>query len=344
MPRVLLTGGSGFIAVHVLEALLKQGHSVVTSVRSESKAQMLRDTFPDASKDKLDFVLVDDIARPGAFDNAVKSDPPFEWVIHTASPFHYNVTDTRKDLLDPAIIGTTGVLKAVKENAPSVKRVWLTDETQVITSSFAAIFSATNGNRPGYTYSEKDWNPITEEEAIQNPANAYRASKTFAEKAAWDFVEREKPSFSLATVCPPLVFGPIHPKLQTLDTLNTSNQRIRNMMLGQMQDEVSPSGIHIWVDVRDLALAHINAAERDEAQGKRFFVTAGYYSNSELADHIRDLMPELEGKIAKKGGEFPEGGHFEYDNSRTKKILGVDFRTLKEMVKDTIPTLQAIGA
>ena len=123
MPRVLLTGGSGFIAVHVLEALLSQGHSVVTSVRSETKAQMLRDTFPNASKDNLDFVLVDDIARSGAFDDAVKSDPPFEWVIHTASPFHYNVTDTRKDLLDPAIMGTTGVLKAVKENAPTVKRV-----------------------------------------------------------------------------------------------------------------------------------------------------------------------------------------------------------------------------
>lgn len=123
MVRVLLTGGSGFIAVHCLESLLKQGHSVVTSVRSEKKAQMIRDTFPDVGKDNLDFVLVDDIARPGAFDEAVKSDPPFEWVLHTASPFHFNVTDTKKDLLDPAIIGTTGILKAIKKNGPSVKRV-----------------------------------------------------------------------------------------------------------------------------------------------------------------------------------------------------------------------------
>ncbi|KAL8869022.1 MAG: hypothetical protein Q9174_004582 [Haloplaca sp. 1 TL-2023] len=344
MTRVLLTGGSGFIAVHVLEALLKQGHSVVTSVRSETKAQMLRDTFPDASKDRLDFVIVDDIARPGAFDEAVKSDPPFDWAIHTASPFHFNVTDTKKDLLDPAIIGTTGVLKAINENAPSVKRVWLTNGPQVITSSFASIFSPTIGNRPGYTYSEKDWNPITEEEAIQNPPNAYRASKTFAEKAAWDFVEKEKPASDQLQMCPPLVFGPIHPKLQTLDTLNTSNQRIRDMMLGKMQDEIPPSGVHIWIDVRDLALAHVRAAERDEAQGKRFFVTAGYYSNSELADCLKELSPGLEGKIAKKGGEFPEGGYFDFDNSRTKETLGVEFRSLKEMVKDTIPTLKAIGA
>ena len=57
------------------------------------------------------------------------------------------------------------------------------------------------GTRPGYVYSEKDWNPITEEEAIQNPSNGYRASKTFAEKAAWDFVETEKPNFNIVTVC-----------------------------------------------------------------------------------------------------------------------------------------------
>ena len=123
MTRVLLTGGSGFIAAHVLEALLAQGHSVVTSVRSEAKAQLLRDTFPSVGKDKLDFVYVADIAKEGAFDEAVKSDPTFEWVIHTASPVNFDVTDTQKYLLDPAINGTTGILKAIKKNAPGVKRV-----------------------------------------------------------------------------------------------------------------------------------------------------------------------------------------------------------------------------
>ncbi|KAL8925428.1 MAG: hypothetical protein Q9208_003520 [Pyrenodesmia sp. 3 TL-2023] len=298
MTRVLLTGGSGFIAAHVLEALLAQGHSVVTSVRSETKAQMLRDTFPGVGKDQLDFVYVADIAQEGAFDEAVKSDPPFEWVIHTASPFHLNVTDAQKDLLDPAIIGTTGILKAIKKNAPNVKRV-------VITSSFAAIFSPQVGNRPEHTYSEKDWNTITAEEATQDPLSGYRASKTFAEKAAWDFVEKEKPNFTVSTMNPPMVFGPIHPKLQTLDTLNTSNQRIRDLMMGKMADEMPTGGVKIWVDVRDLALAHTRAAERPEAAGKRFFVTAGYYSYRDLADAIHDLLPDV--KIAAKGGEFPEG-------------------------------------
>ncbi|KAL6400058.1 hypothetical protein AUP68_15750 [Ilyonectria robusta] len=123
MTRVLLTGGSGFIATHVLEILLSRGHSVVTTVRSLDKAENIKKAHPDVGKDRLDFAIVPDIARLDAFDSAVVSEPPFEAVIHTASPFHYNVTDVQKDLLDPAIVGTTGILKAIAKNAPTVKRV-----------------------------------------------------------------------------------------------------------------------------------------------------------------------------------------------------------------------------
>jgi nucleoside-diphosphate-sugar epimerase len=105
-------------------------------------------------------------------------------------------------LLDPAVIGTTGILKSIKKSAPSVKRV-------VITSSFAAIVDPGKGNWPGHVYSEDDWNPITHEEAQESPQAGYRASKTFAEKAAWEFLDKEKPNFTVATINPPLVFGPI---------------------------------------------------------------------------------------------------------------------------------------
>lgn len=116
-------GGSGFIAAHVLDVLLERGHSVVTTVRSNEKGQKILDNHPKVSKEKLDFVIVEDIAKRGAFDKAVQSEPPFETIIHTASPFHFNVTDTKKDLLDPAVIGTTGILESTKNHAPTVKRV-----------------------------------------------------------------------------------------------------------------------------------------------------------------------------------------------------------------------------
>ena len=96
---------------------------MVITVRSTDKGQKILDNHPKVSKDRLDFVLVEDIAKLGAFDKAVQSNPPFEAIIHTASPFHFNITDTKKDLLDPAIIGTTGVLESAKKHAPTVKRV-----------------------------------------------------------------------------------------------------------------------------------------------------------------------------------------------------------------------------
>jgi len=339
MTRVLLTGGSGFIAAHVLEYLLEHGHSVVTTVRSTEKAQKIKEAHPKIGKDKLDFVIVEDIAQEGAFDNAVKSNPPFEAVIHTASPFHFNVTDTKKDLLDPAIIGTTGILKAIKKNAPTVKKV-------VITSSFASLVDGAKGNRPGHPYSEKDWNPITPEQALENPSNGYRASKVFAEKAAWEFIEKEKPNFTVTTMCPPLVLGPIIHYLNSLDAVNTSNQRVRNVIQGQFKDEIPDTGTYLWVDVRDLALAHVLAIEKPEAVNKRFFVTAGYFSNKEISNIVRKNFPALKSLPSEStpGGDYPSGGIYKYDNSQTINVLGIKFRSLEDSITDTVKSLQAVGA
>lgn len=81
-------------------------------------------------------------------------------------------------------------------------------------------------------------------------------------------------------------------------------------MLGKYKDNLPPTGTFLWTDVRDLALAHVRAAERREAAGKRFFITAGYFSNRQIADIIAEEFPELGEKIAGKEieGDFdPEG-------------------------------------
>jgi len=340
MTRVLLTGGSGFIAAHILDILLQHGHSVVTTVRSKDKAKMIAENHKQYGKDVLDFAIVEDIAQPDAFENAVISDPPFEAVIHTASPFHFNTTDVQKELLDPAIIGTTGILKCIKKSAPSVKRV-------IITSSFASIINPFKGNWPEHTYSEADWNPITPQQATENPQNGYRASKTFAEKAAWEFVENEKPNFAISTMCPPLVLGPIVHYLNSLDALNTSNQRVRDFIQGKSKNELPPTGTFIWVDVRDLALCHVLAMEKDAAANKRFFVTAGYFSNKEIVEAIRKHYAEYSDFLPSEkaaGGDYPKDGIYKYDNRRVQEILGIKFRSLEESIVDTVKSLQAVGA
>ncbi|PSN60796.1 NADPH-dependent methylglyoxal reductase-like protein GRE2 [Corynespora cassiicola Philippines] len=338
MAKVLLTGGSGFIATHILQQLLQRGHSVVATVRSEGKAESIRKAYPDLEPGRLDFAIVPDVAQPNAFDEALVSNPYIEAVIHTASPFHFNVTDVQKDLLDPAINGTTGILKAIVSKAPQVKRV-------VITSSFGSMMDRSKGFWPEHTYSDADWCPLTQEEAIQDPGAGYQASKTFAERAAWDFVNKERPSFTLATICPPLVFGPALQSLNSLDSLNTSNQFIRGFIVGASKDEISPTVNPIFADVRDVALAHVMAMEKPGAAGKRFLVTGGYCSNREIVDIIHNSFPQYRHQLppsSAKGGELPDPV-FKFDNQPSKEILGIEYKTFEECIVDTVKSFGAFN-
>ncbi|KAJ9614303.1 methylglyoxal reductase (NADPH-dependent) gre2 [Cladophialophora chaetospira] len=333
--KVLLTGGSGFIASHCIDVFLQRGHSVVFTVRSAAKGQTALRNYSESSQSKLSYVIVEDIAEPTAFDEAVKSDPPFDVVVHTASPFRLNISDP-KELLSPAIIGTTGILKAIKKSAPSVRRV-------IVTSSFVAMLSPTKHPR---RYDGATWNPISPEEAAQNPGNAYRASKTFAERAAWDFMEHEHPNFDLVTINPPVVFGPVAACLNSLNDINTSNARIRNMLRGDFKNGLPGSlGVYLWADVRDVALAHVKAAEVQQAGDKRFLLAANeYMSNADVAGIIVENFPELADKLpAKLESDLP-ADVYAFDNSESKEILEIEYRTLKDSVVDTVKSLIRAGA
>ncbi|KAI1374860.1 NAD(P)-binding protein [Hypoxylon crocopeplum] len=342
MTKVLLTGGSGFIAAHVLELLLKRGYEVTTTVRSETKASQILAKYSGA---KLSVFIVPDIAAPDAFNEVISKTPGLEYVQHTASPFHFKWKDAETELLRPAINGTNSILKAIAAYAPSVKRV-------VVTSSFASIISEADLSNPNKTFSEADWNPSTYEDGLTgSPATAYRVSKKEAEKAAWDFVAREKPNFDVATICPPLVYGPVAHHLDSLSAINTSNARFADLVQGGWKAEVPASGVYLWVDVRDVALAHVNAMERPEAGGLRFFTTAGYYDNRQILRAARKAFPELVDKLPASddvkgapGADFPAEGTYKYDNSRATKVLGIEWISLEKSVADTIKSLQGIPA
>lgn len=172
------------------------------------------------------------------------------------------------------------------------------------------------------------------------------ASKTFAEKAAWEFVEKEKPNFTLATMCPPLVFGPIVHYLNDLKSLNTSNERVRDFLAGKAKDEIPETGVYLWVDVRDLAEAHVKAMEIPEAAGKRFFVTPGHFCNKDLIEIIRKNFPDYASKLPAptvKGGTLPDE-LFGADSSQAVKTLSIKYRTLEESIVDLVKSLQAAGA
>ncbi|KAE9374690.1 NAD(P)-binding protein [Stipitochalara longipes BDJ] len=337
--RVLLTGASGFISAHILASLLDHGHDVVATVRSADKAAKIEKHYSHLPTGRLEFAIVADVSSPDAFNEAVKWDPPLDAVIHTASPFHFNIEDP-KDFLDPAVKGTIGLLKAIKRGAPTIKRV-------ILTSSFAAIIDVGRPNNgAGHIYSEKDWNPVTMEEVLADPTNAYRAyraSKTFSEKAAWDFMEEEKPGFTLTTMCPPFVFGPTVFPLTDAKSLNTSNHLTRDFLRGNFKDKIPETGDFIWVD--DLALGHVRAMEISNAANKRFFITAGYFNNRQVAEAIRKHYPEYKEKLPTEstpGGGFPEDGMLGYDNRQTIDVLRIHFRSIETCIADSVASFKDI--
>ena len=86
--------GSPEMKVALLTFLVprRRGHSVVTTTRTQAKADKLRRRYAQHGKDHFDVVIVEDIAKEAAFDQAVVSTPPFDAVCHPTSPFHFAVT------------------------------------------------------------------------------------------------------------------------------------------------------------------------------------------------------------------------------------------------------------
>jgi len=267
--KVLVTGASGFVAVWVTRTLLEKGFSVVGTVRSDSKGEYLKNLYKDHG-DKFSYVIVDDIEKEGAFDEFVKD---VDAVEHTASPFHLRADDPQ-ELIGPAVNGTVGVLKSIKAHGKKVKRV-------VITSSIAAIIS---NKLPPYTYTEADWNDVSEGIVREQGKKAsavhkYRASKTLAERAAWKFVaENPGLGWDLVTVNPPFIYGPPIHDIPSFNALNTSIASFYAALLNKdapfsNEKLAAPNGN--WVDVRDVAFVHAEALLKEDAGGERFAACAG---------------------------------------------------------------------
>ncbi|TVY43500.1 putative uncharacterized oxidoreductase [Lachnellula subtilissima] len=332
--RVLLTGASGFIGNHILAELLSAGFSVRVVVRSQAKADTILQTHSNAGR-KLDFCVVADITAHNAFSCAFESQEPFDTVIHTASPFLYRDVTRNEDLLEPAVKGTMSILYGARDHH-TVKRV-------IILSSIAAIMDYSEAApNDGRMWTAKDWNPVTRDEAIRaaNYSTVYRASKTFSEKCgywliglAWEFMEEQKPHFDLVSLNPPMVYGPLLHSIWDISQLNESNLRIWNLFLDSSKDsEMPPNGVYWYIDVRDLALAHIRAVTKPEIGNRRIIIAAGSVTSQEIADILRSAITALaESTPIGNPGEdtFPTYG-YSVDTDTARNLLGLAFRSKEE--------------
>jgi nucleoside-diphosphate-sugar epimerase len=113
------------------------------------------------------------------------------------------------------------------------------------------------------------------------------------------------------------------------------------MILGHYKDGDLPSAMpFMFVDVRDVAAAHVKALELPEAGGQRFFIVSSYFSNKRIANVIRLTHPELTDRLpsADSLDDFPPK-IYGFDNSKSRKVLGMTYRDLKTSVDDTVTSM-----
>ncbi|KAJ7490816.1 D-lactaldehyde dehydrogenase [Mycena latifolia] len=327
--KVLVSGANGFVAIWVVRTLLEQGFSVRGAVRSVDKGKHLSELFSSYG-DKFELTIVPDITKEGAFDEAVKGVDAIE---HTASPFHFNADDPA-ELFEPAIKGTVGILESALKYGKSVKRV-------VVTSSTVAVM---NLSTEPQVLDELSWNDDAvrdvEEKGRASAARVkYGASKTLAERAAWDFVKqhRSEIGWDLSVMNPPLVVGPVIHAVLSPEALNTSSIWMYNTF-------TKPKGPTLpsmsWVDVRDLALAHVRALQTEEAGGERFLISAGEFA---WQDWLDAAPPSSKYEKGTPGAGKDAVYLIRYDASKGIRILGMKYRSMAETTADVIADYEAHG-
>ncbi|KAF8956234.1 D-lactaldehyde dehydrogenase [Flammula alnicola] len=338
--KILVTGANGYVAMWVIRTLLEQGYSVRGAVRSNDKGKRLREYF-EAYGDKVEWVVVEDITKDGAFDEAVKG---VDGIEHIASPALLDgQIDDPEDFIRPAVHGTVGILRSALKAGAQVKRV-------VLTSSLAAVVTMVTGS--SRTFDEKDWGDefvkTVEEQGRMSPTIVkYAASKTLAEKAAWEFYSKHKTeiSWELVALCPPLILGPSLQEVKMPAHLNDSLAMWFNMVFTEIPDSVLKD-THGYVHVKDVAAAHVLALNLEDAAGERMIISSvNYMLISTIGNVIHSLKPEYytSGVLPRGTPDLETVITSIYNADKSKKILGLEYKSLTEIITDTLADFEARG-
>jgi dihydroflavonol-4-reductase len=339
MSKVLVTGGSGFIAGHCIVQLLRAGHDVRATVRSPAREAdvraMVTEGGADAGRDRLALATAD-LTGDAGWPEAVAG---CDFVLHMASPLPVRAPRRDGELITPAREGTLRVLRAAR--AAGVARV-------VLTSSFAAIGY---GHPPGGApFDETRWT-----DAGARGPSAYVRSKTIAERAAWDFMAAEGGTMELAVVNPVVVLGPV----LAPDT-SASIVLVQRLLDGGVP--ALPRVMFGIVDVRDVADLHLRAMVDPAAKGERFLAVAGDFMSlaavatvlkTRLGDAARrvptrvapDWLVRLIGVFSREvRGTVPELGKIKNATSdKARRLLGWRPRPAEEAIVATAESLARLG-
>ena len=262
MEKVLVTGGSGYIGLHCISELLKEGYAVRTSLRSMDRKKEITDALSGLIKndESLEFCKLD-LMKDDGWDEAVRG---CDYVLHVASPVYEKNMKDENSFIDPA---KQGLIRALK---PAIK---YKIKRFVMTSSIAAI---TQGHED-LEIDEKSWS------IIEKDTLPYIKSKTYAEKAMWNYMDEieETNKIEVCTINPSFVFGP-----SLSYDMGASNLLIRSLLVGKLP-ALAKIQFNV-VNVVDVAKAHILALKSDRAAGQRFIVSEKVLWLSDIANILKN--------------------------------------------------------
>lgn len=335
---ILITGATGYIGSWVTKFLLEKEYNVRITVRDKSKVEKFKflEEIAEKSVGELE-VFEADLLKENSFDEAAKGAYA---IMHVASPFTLSHKDAIKDLIEPAVKGTQNVLNAANKS-DSVKKV-------ILTSSVAAIHG-----------DNKDMSELGIEEFTEEHYNTsssvehqpYSFSKVSAEKEAWKMYEAQN-QWELIVINPSFVMGP----LLVSETKSGSITFMHDLLSGKFRTG-APELYFGFVDVRDIADAHILALENENAKG-RHILCESVRSVIELRDIIEKLYPKkfklplmkapkflllIIGKSFGLTNKFVSrniGWKIKLNNTKSINELGVKYKPLETTVKEMIEKME----
>ncbi|KAF2811648.1 NAD(P)-binding protein [Mytilinidion resinicola] len=329
MAYILLTGASGNLGAVILEQLLSEGHNVNAIIRSfaKNKGAITKIHQKAVDSGRLSFTEIPDMAAPKAFHESAKNASA---IIHAATPLSYD--NFLEEIIKPVSIITNNVLDA-SAASPTVKRL-------IITGSIVSTLKLPDELYSGKTLSEKDWNPLTAEQGVENVFNAYAYSKTISEQEAWAYMEEKKPSFELIYLLAPSITGK-----STQPGAKLSRQQlggIGGFYRSLFDVETLGWQFPYYMDVEDVAAIHLKSLSPSVPGNLRYlFHSEGIMNENTVADFVREKYPELKSRVP-AGAEklvIPEG-LVKTDISRANAAFGTGWKSWQdsvvEMVNDVI--------
>lgn len=164
---------------------------------------------------------------------------------------------------------------------------------------------------------------------------ACRGSKSLAEASAWSFMKSHpEVSFTLATINPVMVYGPVYPGTGDLKHLGTSLGSMYQLMTSGTEAKIPPTSLPFFVDVRDVAEAHRLAFELEGSVNPgRFLVSGGRYSNKAVCK-LWETHLGLAGKLPSTESFDGPPESYDVDVTRAVRSLGLKFRGFEECFGD----------